>query len=302
MKFLELKTKNPYYNLALEEYLFEKTEEDVFMLWQNEPTVVIGRNQNVYAEVKLDKAKENGVHIARRITGGGAVYHDLGNLNYSFISVGESRGLDFERFTAPIISALKDMGVSASLSGRNDIEINGRKISGNAQCKKEGRVLHHGTLLFDSDLDFLSGILSVDEEKIRAKAIKSTRSRVANIKELLPYSINIGEFIGLISEYVLRELSALRMDLPCDEKISILEKRNQSREWLFPSNAFLSEYSVHKKKRYPFGTVEVYVDMFNDTVQRAKILGDFFGSSDVSLLENKLSGLSYSDISALEVG
>ncbi len=290
MKFLELKSNDPYYNLAVEEYLFDNSSEDVFMLWQNEPTVVIGKNQNAYAEVKIDEAKKHGVHIVRRITGGGAVYHDLGNLNYTFISVDSKGGIDFARFTSPVIAALRSMGVDAALGGRNDIEVSGRKISGNAQCKRGNRVLHHGTLLFDSDLAFLSGILSVDEEKISAKAIKSTRARVANIKELVPSLANVRDFISLISEHVVREFSAKTITLEDNPEIERLWKRNASDEWLFPSGSYLSTYSVKKQKRYPFGVVEVYLDMSNDIIKGVKICGDFFGNRDVRDLENALQG------------
>ena len=148
MKFLKLTSTDPYYNLAVEEFLFSHTDEDVFMLWQNSPTVVIGKNQNAYAEVDLCFAEENGIKVARRITGGGAVYHDLGNVNYSYITSTENvSSLDFETPSRAIIAALADMGITAELGGRNDILAGGKKISGNAQHTSNGRILHHGTLL-----------------------------------------------------------------------------------------------------------------------------------------------------------
>ena len=152
MKFLSLLTKNPYYNLAVEEYLFKTSDDSVIMLWQNEPTVVIGKNQNAFAELNLDYVREKGINIARRITGGGAVYHDEGNVNFSFIAKNsETNELDFKSYTEPIIEALSKIGVKAMLSGRNDILVEDRKISGNAQYNADGRVLHHGTLLFSAD-------------------------------------------------------------------------------------------------------------------------------------------------------
>ena len=298
MKYMILSTHDPYLNLAIEEYVFENLQENIFILWQNEPCVVIGKNQNPYAEIDISVARDKNVKIVRRITGGGAVYHDLGNINYTFISSACDDGIDFSRFTAPIISALATMGISASLGGRNDIEVDGKKISGNAQCRKGNRVLHHGTLLFDSDLEFLSGILLVDPEKIQAKAIKSTRARVCNINELLPTKIDVVKFMRLISEHVIRELSAEPMTLDINQKIKELEARNRSEEWIFPRREYLSSYNIRKKKRYPFGTLEVYLDMSGDVIRSAKICGDFFGSADISILENalgskKLSGLSY---------
>ena len=298
MKYLILSTHDPYLNLAIEEYLFENSQDNVFILWQNEPCIVIGKNQNPYAEIDISVAREKNIKIVRRITGGGAVYHDLGNLNYTFISNDGAGGIDFAKFTEPIISALGNMGISATLSGRNDIEVDGKKISGNAQCKKRGRVLHHGTLLFDSDLEFLSGVLSVDREKIQAKAIKSTRARVTNIKGLLSVPCDINEFIRLISEYVIAEFSAEPLNLEINEQIKDLAMRNSSSEWLFPTREYLSSYNIRKKKRYPFGTLEVYLDMSNDVIKSAKILGDFFGSDDISVIENALSGKRLSEIEA----
>ncbi len=298
MKYLILTTHDPYLNLAIEEYLFQNSRDNVFILWQNEPCIVIGKNQNPYAEIDISVAKEKNIKIVRRITGGGAVYHDLGNLNYTFISNDDACGIDFAKFTAPIISALATMGITATLSGRNDIEVDGKKISGNAQCKKGGRVLHHGTLLFDSDLEFLSGVLSVDREKIQAKAIRSTRARVTNIKELLSAPIDINEFIRLISDYVVKEFSAEPFELEINEQINELAKRNSSSEWLFPTREYLSSYNIIKKKRYPFGTLEVYLDMSNEIIKSVKILGDFFGNSDISVLESALISKKLSALSA----
>ena len=306
MKFIKLDTKNPYINLAIEEYVFDKTTDSAFILWQNEPTVVIGKNQNAYAEVDVDKANAMGVHISRRITGGGAVYHDLGNLNYTFIADGEDKTLNFEYFTAPIIKALASLGVEAKLSGRNDIEIDGKKISGNAQCNRGGRVLHHGTLLFDSDLDFLSGILRVDKEKIESKAVKSVRARVGNIKDFLPREYTLSDFESLIRSYVISELSGEEIEAPDNVDIQKLAERNASFEWIFPERAMVSDYTLAKKKRFPFGTVELTLAIMNDLVKNVEISGDFFERTDVRELQNKICRIKLSElrskISSLSVG
>lgn len=263
------------------------------MLWQNEPTVVIGKNQNAYAEINMDFIEENHIHIARRITGGGAVYHDLGNLNYTFISSGRAeRGIDFEYFTRPIIEALASVGVKAELSGRNDLIADGKKISGNAQHTANGRTLHHGTLLFDSELDILSSALKVDEEKIKSKGIKSTRSRVTNINAILGGKYTMEEFIGLLSEHVQSKYSPDSISAPQNSEVDRLYKRNCSREWIFPERELLSSYSLVKKKRYPFGIVEIYLEMSNDIIKDIKIRGDFFGVSPTQELESRLIGAS----------
>ena len=290
MKFLVLNSHDPYLNLAVEEYLFRNSDDDIFMLWQNDKTVVIGKNQNVYAEINEDFLKEEGITVARRITGGGAVYHDLGNLNYTFISSSRDKGIDFEYFTEPILEALRALGISPTLSGRNDLEVSGLKFSGNAQYNDGKRVLHHGTLLFDSDLTVLSKALSVDEEKLKAKAIKSTRSRVTNLRPLIDRELTVEDFIAIISDFVIKKYSPEIISPPENAEIERLQRRNSKKEWIYPDRDYLSGYTVRRKKKFFFGLLEVFLDMSNDIVKRAKISGDFFGERDITELEKLMEG------------
>lgn len=296
MELYVLETKDPYLNLAIEEYLFKNSRDSVFIIWQNDNAVVIGKNQNAYCELNTEYAKSKKIKIARRITGGGAVYHDLGNINYSFISKASNNNIDFKTFTEPIISLMQSLGINAILSGRNDILVGDKKISGNAQFSSNGWVLHHGTLLFDSDLSVLSGALNVDPEKIKSKAIKSTRSRVANIKEILKQNISAKDFIHLLSKYVIDRFSAKSCEVVINDEILTLAKRNASDEWLFPKRDFLSSYTLKKKKRFDFGTVEIDIEMSGDIIRNAKIYGDFFGNESVNVLENTLVGASIGDV------
>ena len=289
MKFIVLNSTNPHYNLAVEEYLFNTSESDVFMLWQNAPTVVIGKNQNAYAEVNMEYVMQNGIFLARRITGGGAVYHDLGNVNYTFISRAEG-GIDFRQFAAPVINALSSLGVDAALSGRNDIEVAGKKISGNAQHRHGGRVLHHGTLLFDSDLTVLDRALKVDSEKLKTRAVRSYSARVCNLRPLLPGIDTVGQFIGVLAEKIKSELGAIEAEVKACREIEELYLRNQSREWLLPERDMLSRYSYTRRVRYPFGTVEVLLEMHNGVISNARISGDFFGTGELAVLEAALIG------------
>ena len=276
----------------LEEYLLKNSDEEYFLLWQNEPTVVIGKNQNAFTEIDIEYTNSNNIHISRRITGGGAVYHDLGNLNYSFISKKQGSDIDFRSFSLPIIEALSDMGIFAELSGRNDIMIGDKKISGNAQTHFADRVLHHGTLLFDSDLTILSSSLRVDRKKIEAKAIQSIKSRVANIKDYLNTEYSIFDFSEKIKKHILLKYNAQECDIGINETIKELEKRNSSNEWLFPNKDYLSKFSYNIKERFDFGTVSIFLVMKNDTITDAKIEGDFFGTKDISSLENIIKGKS----------
>ena len=289
MKFLLLHSTDPYHNLAVEEYLFDKTQDNIFILWQNNKTVVIGKNQNINCELDFDFVNRNQIKVARRITGGGAVYHDLGNLNYSFISSTGKEGIDFAYFTKPIIDALSALGVDARLTGRNDIEVEGKKISGNAQYSKNGRTLHHGTLLFDTDLSVLSSALHVDEEKIKSKAIKSTRSRVTNLKSLIPIK-NTNEFIDYLCCYIINKYSPEIISEPSNSYITELEQRNKSEDWLFPKSSYLSAFTVRKKKKYDFGIVDIELSMNGNIISDIKIYGDFFGTKDVSELCEILHG------------
>lgn len=288
MKLYVLKTTDPYLNLAIEEYLFKSCDDSVFILWQNYNTVVIGKNQNVYCEVNSEFLKKNNIKVARRITGGGAVYHDLGNINYSFISKASNKPLDFKTFTEPIISLLRTLGVCAELSGRNDIMVGDKKISGNAQFSNGERVLHHGTILFDSDLSVLSDVLKVDPEKIKNKAIKSTRSRVANLKGFLQIDISAAEFMSLLSKYVVERFGAEMCNIEINDDISALAQRNSSSEWIYPERDYLSSYTLKRKKRFDFGTVEVDIGMSGEDVKGIKIFGDFFGNNPIDELEGKI--------------
>jgi len=261
------------------------------MLWQNAPSVIIGRNQNAYAEVDHCFAKEHGIRIARRITGGGAVYHDSGNVNYSFISPAEKEGtLDFEAFSAPILNALSSLGIHASLSGRNDIEVDGKKISGNAQHRVGHRLLHHGTLLFAVDTATLEAVLRPNREKLKARAIRSVSARVTDLRSYLPTDMTVEGLIDHLCRYVENAFHTQRILPPTNEEIDALARRNASRAWIYPEKDLLSRYTKVKERRYPFGSVELLLEMKNDKIFEIAIKGDFFGIRPISELEDALRG------------
>lgn len=291
MKYLVLKSHDPYYNLALEEYLFRTSEDEIFLLWQNEGTVVIGRNQNALCEVDVDYLAREKIKLARRITGGGAVYHDLGNLNYTFISRQEG-GIDFSEFASPIILALSTLGIRAELSGRNDILVGNRKISGNAQHRECGKVLHHGTLLVNSDLTVLSRVLHPDEEKMRSKAVKSVRSRVMNLSELLGEDFTVSDLKSAILRVIEERFAAepLKLFGEDEAQISRLAERNASEEWLYPEYGIASAAEQVLSHRFPFGRVELKLALRGELVARVRIFGDFFASADITECERALAG------------
>ncbi len=302
MKFIRLYTNDPYYNLAVEEYLLKNSEDDIFMLWQNGPSVIIGKNQNAYAEVELEYAREQGINIVRRITGGGAVYHDLGNVNYTFItSTEKARALDYEYFTKPIIDALAHFGVECKLSGRNDLECDGKKVSGNAQHTENGRILHHGTLLFDADVGTMSKVLRANKEKLEHNAVKSHSSRVTNIKKLLSDDISVDTFIDSIENFVMERYSAQKGAIPEDEAINRLRERNSGDEWIYSTKRYLTNYKVIRHKKYPFGIVNIEMVLNKDIIDDIVISGDFFGVLPIEELEDQIKGQGLDKISNLNV-
>ncbi|MBQ3101259.1 MAG: lipoate--protein ligase [Clostridia bacterium] len=279
---------DPYFNLAAEQYLLEREDSTpVFMLWRNSPAVIIGKNQNAYAELNEAFIRKNKIKTVRRLTGGGAVFHDEGNVNYTFISPKEgAKALDFARFCAPIIDALCDLGAKAELSGRNDIEIGGRKVSGNAQTVYGNKILHHGTLLWSADLSRLAGALKVDPEKIASKGIKSVRSRVANIRDIIGSDMDTSEFINYLfsrAEAPFREFT--------DAEISAINRLRDSRystwEWNWGTS---KDFSAHRKARFGYGKVEISFDSYGGVITGISFGGDFFGREDILRLEEKLVG------------
>lgn len=293
---------DPKINLAIEEYALKNLDiehDDTYLLFYvNQPSIIIGKNQNTIEEINTDYVEENNIQVVRRLSGGGAVYHDLGNLNFSFITSDDGESFsDFAKFTRPVVEALHKLGVKAELSGRNDILVEGRKISGNAQFATKGRMFSHGTLMLDSEIENVVSALRVKSEKIRSKGIKSIRSRVANISEFLEEKISMEDFKNLLLRFIFDvdsiedvpryELSA--EDWDAIHKIS--KERYQNWDWNFgKSPAFDIE---HSKRFEGVGSIDVRMNVKKGTIEDCKIYGDFFGVGDVKDIETILIGTRY---------
>lgn len=297
MQIIYNDSHDQYFNLAAEEYLLENSDDDIFMLWRNDRTVVVGKNQNTWAEVNTPFVRENSIGVVRRMTGGGAVFHDLGNVNFTFICAYGGGGIDFSRFASPIIRYLGTLGIDASLGGRNDILADGRKISGNAQCvyrRSDGseRLMHHGTLLYSADLSEMSGALNVNREKLVTKGIESVKSRVANISALSEKLSGISpeEFLFDILRFAENEYGAPSRKLTDEEQSGISSLRDSKYatwEWNYgASPSFGNEIT----ERFPFGTLTVMYTADRGILSDIGFFGDFFGEEDTHELEEKLKG------------
>jgi len=293
--YIENNHTDPHYNLALEQYVFDSLDRNhnYFILWQNHHSIIIGKHQNTLQEINEIYVRENGIKIARRLSGGGAVYHDMRNLNFTFIEdADKNNGLDFSHFCKPVQKALFSLGVEVEISGRNDMTADGKKFSGNAQYIKQNRVMHHGTILYDSNLGILAEALNPDNEKIVSKGIKSVRSRVTNIRPLMKTDLDIKGFWSSIKQFMKDEYKMDNWILtPRDE-----EKIEQLK------NDVYSQWSWNYGKSPPFnmrkiqriescGKIEVLIDVEKEgKIKNISFLGDFFGTSDPDELGNLLKG------------
>ncbi|MDI6601052.1 MAG: lipoate--protein ligase [Thermoanaerobacteraceae bacterium] len=297
MLYIYNKNTSPYFNLAAEEYVLKEFEEECFMLWRNEPSIIVGKNQNTLAEINLDYVREHKIPVVRRLSGGGAVFHDLGNLNFTFIVNDDVNSFsDFKRFTQPIIDVLKKLSVNAEFSGRNDLTIDGKKFSGNAQYYYKNKILHHGTLLFSSSITDLSAALKVRPVKFEDKGVKSVSKRVTNISEHLKEPITIEQFIDLIMNHIRKQSGGNELYEFTQEDLEKIEKLVREKystwEWNFGTSP---DYSFKNEKKFVSGTVEVNLNVGKGTIKDIKIYGDFFGKYDVSELENLLKGVKHSE-------
>lgn len=289
--YLETGSTDPAYNLAFEEWVLQSRRVgNYLLLWQNDNTIVIGQNQNAEAEIDRAFVESHKIRVVRRMTGGGAVYHDLGNLNYSFITdVENAETITYERFTGPIVQALKQLGLSAEASGRNDILVEGRKVSGTAQRLLGGRVLHHGTLLFDSNPDMIAGALRVDPSKFQSKSTQSVRSRVGNIRAFLRQDMTLTDFWEYLKEY-LGGGNLLAGSLTEEELAQVRRlqaEKYDTWEWNFGRSP---QFSMTNRRKWDGGILEAGVNVENGRITDLRFYGDFLSLCPLTPLEEAVKG------------
>ena len=293
MRYLESPSRDPYFNLALEEYVFERMDKSksYFLLWQNDNTIVVGKYQNTAEEIDQAYVDAHHIRVARRLSGGGAVYHDRGNLNFTFIvDRADAPGLNFKIFVRPVVEALARFGVHAAFTGRNDLTIDGMKFSGNAQYARRGRLLHHGCIMLDSNLTSVADALRVKEAKFDSKAVKSVRSRVTTINAHAPAPISMEDFKGALKECAMAsgELE------PCtltEEDLAAIRKLRDEKYATWAWNYGCSPaYDMRREMKFPAGLVTAHLSAEGGKIKAVRFYGDFFGG-ELGELEGAMVGL-----------
>jgi lipoate-protein ligase A len=294
MYYMESPSTDPHFNLALEQHVFDTFDKSrgCCMLWRNRNAIVVGRFQNTAAEINAAYVKKHGISVVRRLSGGGAVYHDLGNVNFTFIVSRETPGaFDFAAFCGPVIGALASLGVRAEAAGRNDMTIGGRKFSGNAQYHKRGRVMHHGTILYDSDLSVVAEALVVPEDKFVSKGISSVRSRITNVKEHMPEDIPVDRFIAVLRETLIRENHMLPYAFTPEEiqgAQALQRAVYDTLEWNYGASP---AYDIRKEQRIDgCGKLEIHMSIERGVITGIAFFGDYFGTEDSAGLAKLLRG------------
>lgn len=285
------------FNIATEEYLLRNKSEDIFLLYRNNPSIIVGRHQNTLSEINQDYVKENAIPVVRRMTGGGTVFHDLGNLNFCFIMRNaEDADWSFEKYTRPVLQVLQELGINAKYEGRNDLTIDGLKFSGNAKLVWNNHILQHGTILFSSKMPDLSAALKANPLKFADKAVKSVRSRVTNVSDHLTVPMSLGDFIDKIHAHV-RSLYNDVVDYEFEPSeiaaiTDIVSSKYGTWEWNFGTSPC---YNMYKAIRTKAGTLEFYLNVAKGKIDQLRVFGDFFGRKELGHLEDALIGVSHQE-------
>ena len=294
MIYIETGSADVYYNFGLEYYftLEKRLPETVFLFWRTTPTLMVGKYQNVLEEINKPYADEHGIHLVRRMSGGGTIYTDMGGWQFTFIQHKEAGEIEFSQYIAPVIDALREMGVNAAFNGCNDLTIDGKKFSGNAQYRLGDCIVHHGSLLFDTDIEQMVASTTVDSYKITSKSIKSVRDRVTNISEHLPSPMDAETFKETMVRHIMNGSTAAYTVTPEDDARIREIAGEQFRSWerIFGRNP---KFTIDRIGRFAGGKIQFKLDVQKGIIREAAVYGDFFSTLDASTICDALIGCPY---------
>lgn len=294
MIYIETGSTDVYYNFGLEYYFTveKRLPDTVFLFWRTTPTLMVGKYQNVLEEINKPYADAHGIHLVRRMSGGGTIYTDLGGWQFTFIQHKEAGEIEFSQYIAPVIGALREMGVQAAFNGRNDLTIDGKKFSGNAQYRLGDCIVHHGSLLFDTDIEQMVASTTVDSYKILSKSIKSVRDRVTNIAEHLPAPMDAETFKKTMVQHIMNGSTDTYTVTPEDDARirEIARERFRSWEQIFGKSP---KFTIDRIGRFEGGKIQFKLDVQRGVIRGAAVYGDFFSTLDAGTICGALVGCPY---------
>ena len=294
MIYIETGSTDVYYNFGLENYFTveKRLPETVFLFWRTTPTLMVGKYQNVLEEINKPYADAHGIRLVRRMSGGGTIYTDLGGWQFSFIQHKQAGEIEFHEYIVPVVDALRDMGVDAAFNGRNDLTIDGKKFSGNAQYRLGDCIVHHGSLLFDTNIGQMVASTTVDSYKILSKSIKSVRDRVTNIAEHLPQAMDSGEFKARMVKSIMGGSTQTYTVTPEDDARIRALAREKFEGW---ENIFGADpkFNIERTGRFAGGKMQFKIDVQKGIIRRAAVYGDFFSTLDAAAISGALEGCRY---------